>query len=81
MGPSDSFLFSHHCVSFVGTTAIQLPAGPVPEEKEPGEISVATAGTCHSGPSSKDQDNSRRARSGLKRKKSKSSPERGMYKS
>ena len=44
-------------------------------------ISVATAGTYHSGASRKHHGKSSRARSGLKQKRSKSNPERGMYNS
>ncbi|KAL9973742.1 hypothetical protein ACROYT_G020236 [Oculina patagonica] len=58
-----------------GSIAIQLPSSPVPDEKETGKIPVI--GTCYSGASSKRQDNSSTARSGLKRKRSKPNPKRG----
>ncbi|XP_078356427.1 uncharacterized protein LOC144641270 [Oculina patagonica] len=60
-----------------GKFAIQLPADPVPEGKETGTIPVATADACEIGASSKDQEESSKVRSGLKRKRSQPNPERG----
>lgn len=62
---------------FIGTFAIQLPAGPVPEEKETGKILIATAATCDIEASSKVQEESSKERKGLKRKGSKPNPKRG----
>ncbi len=65
---------------FIGTIAIQLPAGPVPEEKETEKISVFTADTGDSGALREDQEDSSKVRSGLKRKCLETNPERGNYK-
>ncbi|XP_078371471.1 uncharacterized protein LOC144655131 [Oculina patagonica] len=68
---AEQFCYNH------GTFAIQLPADPVPEEKETRKIPPATAATCEVGASSKDQEESSGVRSGLKRQRSKPNPERG----
>ncbi|KAL9973767.1 hypothetical protein ACROYT_G020265 [Oculina patagonica] len=60
-----------------GACAIQLPAVPVPEEKETRKIPPATAASCEIGASSKDKKESSKVRSGLKRKRLKPNPERG----
>ncbi|KAL9961100.1 hypothetical protein ACROYT_G029984 [Oculina patagonica] len=63
-------LAEQFCYINYGTSAIQLPVGPLPEEEETGKIPVATTGTWDNGVSSTNQDNSSSIRSSLKRKNS-----------